>query len=250
MMFGNVAPAPLSCTCAAAGAAAQSSPTRAMERVVFTGSILSSGSNLEHELRLNQELIDRRPDALELQAIDVGEHPHVLRQLVRRAADDPGIAIVGDAGVGIDHVHTADEGDLAGWRQVIDAEGANDASGDRRVLHRDELARDGELLRPVGEQPQVPVAVGTGAGNLADTGIPGEPHAADATVVVGGLDTHGDAGLEILAEITRASRVTLPVHERELGVDLLTIPMPVDAHTDIGGRHSAGSAERVAIDRD
>src|SRR5216117_301085 len=122
MMLGNVAPAPLSWTCATAGAAAQTSAARVMVRVVFTGSS-SVRVELEHELRLEQRLIDGRCAALALQAVEVGEQAHVWRQLVRRTGDDAGIAIIGDAGVRIEHVHTADERDLAGRGEVIDAEG-------------------------------------------------------------------------------------------------------------------------------
>src|SRR6185503_7375429 len=134
MMFGNVAPAPLSCTCAAAGAAAQSSATRAMVRVVFTGSS-SVWVVLEHELRLDQEIVSRRPAALRLHTIEVGEHPDVRRQLIRHAADDPRIPIVGGVVIWIGDVHACDDGDLAGRGQMIDTEGTDDAPGDGAVLH-------------------------------------------------------------------------------------------------------------------
>src|SRR5919197_4850529 len=103
MIFGKVAPAPLSCTCAAAGTAAPSSAVRARSRVFFTRS--SSGlGQLKHELRLEQELIRGGPAALGLHAIEVSEQPDVGAQLVRCAADDPRVAIVGDVVVGIEDV--------------------------------------------------------------------------------------------------------------------------------------------------
>src|SRR5216117_1492698 len=249
MMLGNVAPAPLSCTCAAAGAAAQSSAARAMVRVVFTGSS-SVRVELEHELRLEQRLIDSISGALGLHTIEVGEQAHVRGQLVRRTGDDAGIAIIGDAGVRIEHVHTADERDLAGRGEVIDAEGADDAPSDRPILHRDELTREGVPLRPVRQHPQVPVAVGAGAGDLADPSIARDPQAADATVVVGGLDADGDTGLDVLTEVAGAARVALPVHDHELAVYPFTVLMAVDAHTDVRRRHGAWSADRVAIHGD
>src|SRR5207247_254049 len=102
MMFGNVAPAPLSCTCAAAGAAAQSSAARAIERVVFTESSSGQGASLEHELRLEQELIRGCRAALEREAIEIAQQPHVRGQLVGRAGDDSGGFVVRHARVGID----------------------------------------------------------------------------------------------------------------------------------------------------
>src|SRR6266550_851591 len=248
MMLGNVAPAPLSCTCAAAGAAAQSSAARAMVRVVFTGSS-SVWVELEHELRLEQRLIDSVSGALGLQTIEVGEQAHVWRQLVRRTGDDPGIAVIGDVGVGIEHVHTADERDLAGLGEVIDAEGADDAPSDRPILHRDELTRERVLRRLVRQHPQVPVAVGPAVG-FADPGVSRHPQAADAAVVVSGLDAHGDTGLDVLTEVAGAARVTFPVHDYELAVYPLTVPMAVDSHTDVRRRHGAWSADRVAIHGD
>src|SRR6185503_66938 len=248
MMFGNVAPAPLSCTCAAAGAAAQSSAARAMARVVFTGSS-SVWVDLEHELRLDQEPIrGRRPGALILVAIEVGEQTDVRGQLVRRAGDDPHVAIVGGVVVRINDVHACDDGDLAGRGQVIDAEGADDApgrgGGGDEVLHRYVLACHRELRRPVGELAQKAVAVDA-AVKLADADVSGGPEATHAAVVVGRTQPDGNAGLEILVEIAGAVRVPLAIHNRDLRVYLLTVPMAVDTEPDVRRCH-----DTVTVDRD
>src|SRR6266566_1160903 len=218
MMFGNVAPAPLSCTCAAAGAAAPSRAARARQRVVFTAGVLGSGSGSEYELRLNQRLIGSRPAALRLHAIEVGEHTDVRAQLVRRAGDDPRIAIVGGVLVRIHNVHASDDGDLAGG-EVIDAKDADDAASGC-ILHGHIIARDSELLCAIGELTQIAIAVGASSG-LADPGVPSDPETADATVVVRGLDAHRDAGLDILPEVAGAAAIALPVHDDELAIHLL-----------------------------
>src|SRR6267154_3953701 len=181
MMFGNVAPAPLSWTCAAAGTAAPSSAARARKRLVFTAGVLASGSGSEHELRLNQRLIGCRPAALRLHAIEVGKHADVRAQLVRRAGDDPRVAIIGGVLVRIYNVHASDDAALTAG-QVIDAKGADDAACDRCIFHGHVIARDGELLGAVGQLAQVAVAVGTARG-LADAGITRDAQAAHATVV-------------------------------------------------------------------
>src|SRR6266567_1286215 len=135
MMFGNVAPAPLSCTCAAAGAAAPSRAARARKRVDVM-SVVFSEYALERELRLQQDLVGGRGTALEREAIEVREEAHVGGQLIRRARDDARVLVVADVLVGVDDVHARDHGRLAA-REVIDAEGADDAAGDRRGLRGD-----------------------------------------------------------------------------------------------------------------
>src|SRR6266540_6916355 len=228
MMFGNVAPAPLSCTCAAAGAAAQSSATRAMVRVVFTGSS-SVWVELEHELCLEQELVGRRAAALRLHTIDVGEQAYVRAQLVRRATDDPRVAIVGGVVVRIEDVHASDQRDLARRGEVIDAEGTDDATGHGGVLHRDVLTSHRVLVRAIRQHPQVAVAIGAGRGELADSKVSRQPQATDATIVVGRLEAVGNTGLEILAEVARAPCIAFAVDKGELGVDLLTLPVSIDS---------------------
>src|SRR5260221_1919613 len=117
MMFGNVAPAPLSCTCAAAGAAAKTSATRAMERVVFTGSS-SVGVALERELRLEQgsgpDRLSRRRrrPALIRQIVDVEQQAQIRAHLIRDPCDNAGLVVTGDGVVGIQQVDPGDGGEL------------------------------------------------------------------------------------------------------------------------------------------
>src|SRR6266550_143256 len=251
MMFGNVAPAPLSWTCAAAGTAAPSSAARARNRVGFTGVFLWSGSKSEHKLGLHQHLIRGRRAALERQAIEIREEPHVWGQLVRHATDDSRVLVVRNVLIGIDEVDPRDYRDFA-VRQVIDAEGTGDAPLLGRVLPSDVLTRERQLLGPVRHLAEEPLAViaGEGGAVLADPRVSREPEPADATGVVGGFDPHRDARFDILVEVAGTARVALPVDDRDLAVYPFIVPMAVDAHTDVRRRHGAWSADRVAIHGD
>src|SRR2546422_11503589 len=92
MMLGNVAPAPLSFTCAAAGAASVRA-ARASSLVVFMA-IWTSGSVLERELGLKQGLRTRgvvggvQDVGLIVRVIPVREQAPVGRQLIGYAADE------------------------------------------------------------------------------------------------------------------------------------------------------------------
>src|SRR5882762_3504203 len=109
MMFGNVAPAPFSCTWAATGTAAPSRAGRARKRVDFM-SVCSPLYGLERELRLERRLRPRRLEcrcrrtALVREHVQVGEQPQVGRQLIRGAADEAGQAVVADVRVWIRQV--------------------------------------------------------------------------------------------------------------------------------------------------
>src|SRR5258708_11052798 len=112
MMFGNVAPAPLSWTCAAAGRAAPSKPARARNRVDFM-SVCSPWMPLERELRLEVELrprrlLQRRWGALIGEQIEIGEQPQVGRQLIGCSTDEPRQPIVRQVGVGIVNIHAGE----------------------------------------------------------------------------------------------------------------------------------------------
>src|SRR2546422_1431957 len=95
MMFGNVAPAPFSVTCAAAGRAVPSRAARARKRVDFMG-VCSPLYALERELRLEIRLRPRRLEcrcrrtALVREHLQVCEQPQVRRKLIRGAADEAG----------------------------------------------------------------------------------------------------------------------------------------------------------------
>src|SRR5713101_6150910 len=90
MMFGNVAPAPFSLTCAAARAAASAS----------RGDFVMVGASfwLERELGLEQGLRADRllrgvRRGLEADVVPVAEQPQVGAQLVGHAPDEPGLLV-------------------------------------------------------------------------------------------------------------------------------------------------------------
>src|SRR5437879_9537704 len=91
MMLGNVAPAPLSFTCARAGAASASAAATAM-RGDFV--IPVSSSELERELSLEQRLGPVcvvggvQGIGLIVRVVPIEQQPPVGRQLVRRPTDD------------------------------------------------------------------------------------------------------------------------------------------------------------------
>src|SRR3989442_6446268 len=96
MMFGNVAPAPVSFTGGAAGATGAAAAARAAraastsQRVCVITGVLSG---LEGELRLEQGLrprqIGRGRGVLVVQVVPVGEHPELRVDLIGHAADEP-----------------------------------------------------------------------------------------------------------------------------------------------------------------
>src|SRR5437879_13040122 len=99
MMLGNVAPAPLSFTCAAAGAASVRA-ARASSLVVFMA-IWTSGSVLERGLGLKQGLRTRgvvggvQEVGLVVRVIRVREQGQVWGKVIGTAADEPRLLVDG-----------------------------------------------------------------------------------------------------------------------------------------------------------
>src|SRR5882672_12771014 len=128
MMFGNVAPAPFSCTWAATGTAEPSRAARASKRVDFM-SVCSPLYALERELRLEKRLRPRRLEsrcrctALVREHVQVGEQPQVGRQLIGCAADEPRQTVVADIRVWIRPIDTRQQSRLR-VGEVVDAEHA------------------------------------------------------------------------------------------------------------------------------
>src|SRR6266576_2096216 len=130
MMFGNVAPAPFSVTCAAAGRAVPSRAARARKRVDFM-SVCSPLYALERELRLEIRLRPRRLEcwcrrtALVREHVQVCEQPEIRRELIRGAADEARQAVVADVGIRVRQVHA---GQQRGLRvlEVVHTEEAGD----------------------------------------------------------------------------------------------------------------------------
>src|ERR1051325_2724736 len=150
MMFGNVAPAPLSFTCARRGAASARAAARAM-RGDF--GIRVSSSELERELSLEQRLgagrfLRRGGRPLVAQVIPVTKQPPVGRQLIGDAADEARLFVGGTSGLRVENVHSSDHGGL-GTCELVDAEGAVEVAvgrGSQTVLGRRGLPGEGELL--------------------------------------------------------------------------------------------------------
>src|SRR6266540_4178084 len=95
MMFGNVAPAPLSFTWAAAGAAS-ARPAASASRGDFVIGDPSSG--LERELHLEEPLrpgsvLQRTRSDFVRQIVDVHEHSQVRGHLVGDATDDARLSV-------------------------------------------------------------------------------------------------------------------------------------------------------------
>src|SRR6266850_2877591 len=199
MTLGNVAPAPLSCTWAAAGAAAPRT-AMAMNLVSFMSSSLRVA--LERELHLEQGalacgVLERGRATFERQKVDVAEHPEIGRHLIGYAPDDAGLFVVANVGVGIDDVDAGDRRGLA-VLELVDTEGADDTAGrlgkgcrGHGVFGRDKLGGDRDLLRLVRDHPEEAIAFAT-AGGLTDAGVAGKAQTAHAAVVVGGGHAHRD----------------------------------------------------------
>src|SRR6267142_3380591 len=130
MMFGNVAPAPLSWTCAAAGTAAPSRAARAKQRVDFM-SVCSPLYALERELRLEIRLRPRRLEcrcrrtALVREHVQVCEQAEVRRELIRGPADEASQAVVADVRIWIRQVHAGEQRGF-GVLEVVHTEQARD----------------------------------------------------------------------------------------------------------------------------
>src|SRR5258705_2158284 len=133
MMFGNVAPAPFSCTWAATGTAAPSRAARARKRVDFM-SVCSPLNALERELRLEKRLRPRRLECwcrctvLVGAHVQFGEQPQVGRQLIGCDADEPRQTVVADIRVWIRQIDTREHSRLR-VGEVVDAEHAGYRAG-------------------------------------------------------------------------------------------------------------------------
>src|SRR6266536_1780909 len=107
MMFGNVAPAPFSVTCAAAGAAA-SNVARASDVIRFMRSLV-----LERELHLEKgtlarRVLQRRRATFEREQVHVAEHPDVRLDLIRETGDDARLLVVRRVRIGIHDIDAPD----------------------------------------------------------------------------------------------------------------------------------------------
>src|SRR5512147_1931720 len=115
MTFGNVAPAPVSFTWAAAGAAlkpsAAATPRSALRFIVASRSGSEGDLGLEQRLRAHRFLRGRRR-ALEAHMVEIGQEPEVRAQLIGNPADEPRLLVVCGAGVRVGDVYPADERDL------------------------------------------------------------------------------------------------------------------------------------------
>src|SRR3989441_12906391 len=120
MMFGKVAPAPVSFTWAAAGAA----NVRAAASASSGDFVIRNASSwLERELGLEQSLGPRRvvrgiqDRGLIIRVVPVSEQPPVRRQLIRHTADEPRLLVHGTCLLVCD-VDARDNGGLGLWELV------------------------------------------------------------------------------------------------------------------------------------
>src|SRR5256886_14309841 len=185
MMLGNVAPAPLSFTCARAGAASAraATPSRAVFFMPSTSSVLERELGLEQGLRAGG-FLRRGGRSLIAHVVPVAEQAPIGGELVRHAADDTGLLVGRVSRLRVEDVHARDDGGL-GRRELVDAEGAVEGAGGRRsetVLRRRSLPREGELLGAVGQHGEVAVTVRVGRG-LAVSGVARDAQSANATRV-------------------------------------------------------------------
>src|SRR5205807_8450632 len=111
------------------------------------------------------------------------------------------------------------------------------------VLGRREFTGERELLRPIRQHAQEPVPVATTSA-LAETRIPRGAEAAHPAVVVGVEQPDGDPRLHVLALVPRAAAVPLTIHEGDLAVDLVVLPLAVDPRAEVGRGGVAVAVER------
>src|SRR5689334_25083227 len=96
MMLGNVAPAPLSFTCARAGAASARAAATASRGVLFipyASSGLERELSLEQRLRAGREIQGVQHVRLVIRVVPVAQQSPVGRQLIRHAADEPRLLV-------------------------------------------------------------------------------------------------------------------------------------------------------------
>src|SRR6267143_2050992 len=163
MMFGNVAPAPFSFTCAAAGAASVKAAASASSGDFV---MRDASSWLERELGLEQGLRAGRIVrgvqgwGLIVGVVPVSEQPPVRRQLIRHTANEPRLLVRG-TGLQVRDVDASEDCDF-GVGDLVDTEPAVDVAVDRAQrtrLGRGSLPGEGEVLGPVGQHAQVAVAL-------------------------------------------------------------------------------------------
>src|SRR5205807_1124100 len=114
MMFGKVAPAPLSFTCAPAGAA-RTARAASASREDFV--MVRASSELEIDLSLEQGLrargfLRRRGRSLIGHVVPVAEQAPIGGELVRYAADEASLLVSGVSRLGVEDVDAGDEGGL------------------------------------------------------------------------------------------------------------------------------------------
>src|SRR5205085_10702634 len=117
MMLGNVAPAPLSFTCAPAGAARAARAARAASASREDFVMVRASSELEIDLSLEQGLrargfLRRRGRSLIGHVVPVAEQAPIGGELVRYAADEASLLVSGVSRLGVEDVDAGDEGGL------------------------------------------------------------------------------------------------------------------------------------------
>src|SRR5438270_11075802 len=127
MMLGNVAPAPLSFTCAPAGAARAARAARAASASREDFVMVRASSELEIDLSLEQGLrargfLRRRGRSLIGHVVPVAEQAPIGGELVRHAADDASLLVCRVSRLRVEDVHARDDGGPC-RRELVDAEG-------------------------------------------------------------------------------------------------------------------------------
>src|SRR6267378_7311221 len=249
MMFGNVAPAPVSFTWAEPGAAraaeAASATTSAGQRVCI---LRGTSSWLERELRLEQGLradriLRHQGCPLEADVVPVAEQPPVGGELIRYAADEPSLLVGRASRLGVLDIHAGDDSRLR-VGEFVDTERAVDVtiadrgrwrSGTHRpVPSRGGLGGERELLRSIGYHREEPIAV-PAASRLAVLCVAGDAQPADTARVIGVEHAKRGPGTHVLALVARRPVVVLAVHDHHLEVHLVRSPLAVHACAEIGG---------------
>src|SRR6266566_465829 len=235
MMFGNVAPAPLSFTCAPAGTASARVATRAMSWDRF---MIVVPRRLERELGLEQGLrargfLPRRGRSLVGHVVPVAEHPEVRADLVGDPADETGLLVGGVPRLRVENVDAREQGRLA-RRELVYAERAVDVAVHPGITRDGALARQGDLLRLVGDHAEPALPLGA-ADEVAVVGKAGHPKSSDPRGVVGIHGSNGHAGLPPLTLVALSLTIESVVRERDLHVDFVGPPLAVDAGAESGG---------------